>query len=121
MLLNPVQAFNRNDDVIYPAMVATGLLFQIFVFLLILWAGRRCFGVMRWSNDGFLEELRASTQPQASTTGALPELQEELSPDADQIEQTEPQINSSPIIAKHEMEDVVSKENCVELVTVVGK
>ena len=119
--LNPVQAFIRNDDVIYPAMVATGLFLQISVFLLILWAGRRCFGVMRWSNYGFLKELRASTQPQASTTGALPEIQKELSPGVGQTEQTKPQINSSPAIAKHEKEDIVSKENSVELVTVVGK
>ena len=59
--LNPVSAFNRNDVKIYPAMVGTGLGLQISVFLLMFWAGRRCFRVMRWSNDGFLEELRAST------------------------------------------------------------
>ena len=119
--LNPVSAFNRNDGVIYPAMVATGLFLQISVFLLILRAGRRCFGVMRWNNDRPSEELRASIEFQAPTTGTLPEIQEEPSPDADQIEQTKPQINSSPIIAKHEKEGVVSKEHSVELVTVVGK
>ena len=118
--LNPVSAFNRNDNVIYPAMVATGLFLQIFVFLIVLWVRRRCFKVMRWSKDGHLEGLRASTQPQAPTTGATPEIQEETSPDADQIEQTRPQINSSPTTVKNEMEDVVSKENSVELV-VVGK
>ena len=113
--LNPVSAFNRNNDVIYPAMVATGLSLQIAVFLLILRAGRRCFAVMRWSNDGPVEELRAPTQAQALATGTLSEIQEEPSPNADRIEQTRPQINSSPTIAKHEQED------SVELVTVVGK
>lgn len=119
--LNPVSAFNRNDGVIYPAMVATGLFLQISVFLLILWAGRRCFGVMRWSNYGPSEELRAPTQPQVPTTRALPEIQEEPSADADQTEQTNPQFNSSPTIAKHEKEELVSRENSVELVTVVCK
>ena len=121
VVLNPVSAFKRNDDVIYPAMVATGLFFQISVFLLVLWAGRRCFEVMRWSNDEPLEELRAPTQLQAPTTGAFPEIQEEPSPDADKIEQTRPQIKSSPTIEKHKEKDVVSKDNSVELVTVVCK
>lgn len=119
--LNPVSAFNRNNNVIYPAMVATGLFLQIAVFLFILWVGRRCFAVMRWRNDGTLEELRDSTQRRASTMEALPEVQEKPSQDAVQIEQARPQINSSPTTANHGKEIVASKEDSVELVTVVGK
>ena len=113
--LNPISAFKRNNDVIYPAMVATGLFLQVAVFLLIFWARWQCFAVMRWSNDGPLENLRASTQAHAPTTKALPEIRKESSPNADQIEQTSPQISSSPTTVKHEQEDSVT------LLTVIGK
>ena len=49
--LNPVSTFNHNDNVIYPAMVATGLFLEICVFLLVMWTRRRCFGLMWWSNN----------------------------------------------------------------------
>lgn len=119
--LNPVSAFNHNDDVIYPAMVATGLFLQIFVFLIILWTGRRCFEVMRWGNDVCPEELKASTQSQAPTKEALLEIQEGPSRDADQMERMQSQINSSPAIAKHEKEKATSQENSGVLVRVVRK
>ena len=118
--LNPVSAFNRNDGVIYPAMVATGLFLQISVFILILWAGWRCFRVMRWSNDVW-PESNPSTQTQAPTIGTLPVTQEGSAGDADQIQKIQPQIDSSQNIAQHEKEKVVSQEKSVELVTVVGK
>ena len=118
--LNPVSAFNRNNGVIYPAMVATGLFLQISVFILILWAGWRCFRVMRGSNDMW-PESNPSTQTQAPTIGTLPVTQEESAGDADPIQQIQPQIDSSQNIAQHEKEKVVSQEKSVELVTVVGK
>lgn len=122
--LDPVSAFNRNDDVIYPAMVATGLFLQVSVFLLILWTGRRCFGIMWWGSDIVCpEELKASIQAQAPTTGALLEIQEGPGPsrDADQIEQRQSQINSAPAIAKDEKQEVVIKESSVVQVSVVDK
>ena len=112
--LNPVSAFHRNDAVIYPAMVATGLSLQVAVFLLIFCIRRRCFAIMRWSNVGFLEKSRPSTQAQAPAT-ALREVRKVSTPNADQIEQTKPRIDSSPSTVKHEPEDSVA------LVTVVGK
>ena len=113
--LNPVSAFNHNDHVIYPAMVATGLFLQISVFLLILWTGRRCFGVMWWGNEVSPEGWKASTPSQASTTGALHETQEGPAPsrDADHIEQIQSQINSSPAIAKGEKQEIVIKESSI--------
>ena len=119
--LDPVSAFNRNDEVVYPAMVAIGLSLQISVFLLILWARRRCFGLMAWSNNIYPEELAASTQSQASTTGAILEMQEELSRDADGMGQTQSQIESCPIIVQHETEKVTRQENSAGVVRVVGK
>ena len=113
--LNPVSAFNHNDNVIYPAMVATGLFLQILLFLLILWTGRWCFRMMWWGNDLCLEEWTASTQSQAPTTGASLETQGGPGPsrDADHIEQIPSQIKSSPATAKNEKQEVVIKENSV--------
>ena len=108
--LNPVSAFNHNEDVTYPAMVATGLFLQVSVFLLILWTRRRGFGVMRWGNDVYPEELKVSTQTQAPTTGALLEIHEGPSRDADRTEQIQSQNNSSPAIAKHEKQEVIIRE-----------
>ena len=118
--LNPVSAFNHNDDVIYPAMVATGLFLQIIVFLLILWTGRHCFGVMWWGNDVCPEELKASTQSPAPTTKALNEGPGPCR-DADQIEQIQSQISSPPATAKHEKVAVVIKESSVVQVRAVNK
>ena len=113
--LNPVSAFNHNDNVIYPAMVATGLFLQISFFLLVLRTGRRCFRMMWWGNNLCLEEGTASTQSQAPTTGALPETQGGPGPsrDADHVDQIQSQINSSPAIVKDEKQEVVIKESSV--------
>lgn len=119
--LDPVSALNRNNHVVYPAMVAIGLSLQISVFLLIFWTRRWCFGLMAWSNNIYPEELAASTQSQASTAGAILGIQEEPSRDVDRKEQTQPQIKSSPTIVQHEKEKVTSQENSAGLIRVVGK
>ena len=121
--LNPVSAFNHNDSVIYPAMVGTGLFLQIIVFLLILWTGWRCFGVMWWGNDVCPKELEASTQSSAPTTGALLEVLEGPGPsrDAVEFEQIQSPINSTPATAKDEEKAVVIKESSVVQVRAVNK
>ena len=116
--LDPVSAFNRNDEVVYPAMVATGLFLQVSVFLLVMWAGRRCLGAMSWSNDIYPEGLEASTQSQASATGAILEIKEGPSRAADREEHIQPQIGSSTTIVKHEKGAVISQENSAGLVSV---
>jgi hypothetical protein len=47
--MNPTTTFDRNDQVIYPAMVATGLFLQLCVFGAMLWVGWPGFSVMWWS------------------------------------------------------------------------
>jgi hypothetical protein len=47
--LNPTNAFNLNDDVKYPAMVATGLSLQVCIFGAMVWVGLPGYRALWWS------------------------------------------------------------------------
>ena len=47
--LNPTRVFDRNNRVIYPAMVATSLSAQLLVFAAMVWVAWSGFRVMWWS------------------------------------------------------------------------
>ncbi|KAL9124575.1 MAG: hypothetical protein Q9217_006104 [Psora testacea] len=49
--LNPTKVFDRNNSVIYPAMVATCISFQICVFGAMLWVGGPGFRALWWSEN----------------------------------------------------------------------
>lgn len=49
--LNPATVFDRNNSVIYPAMVATGLSLQVCVLGAMLWVGWPGFRALWWSEN----------------------------------------------------------------------
>ena len=49
--LNPAKIFDRNNNVIYPAMVATCLSLQVCVFGAMLWVGWPGFRALWWNED----------------------------------------------------------------------
>ena len=49
--LNPATVFDRNNRVIYPAMVATGLTLQVCVLGAMLWVGWHGFRALWWSEN----------------------------------------------------------------------
>ncbi|KAL2044686.1 hypothetical protein N7G274_002460 [Stereocaulon virgatum] len=49
--LNPATVFDRNNRVVYPAMVATGLSLQVCVFGAMLWVGWPGFRALWWSEN----------------------------------------------------------------------
>ena len=49
--LNPATIFDRNNRVVYPAMVATGLSLQVCVFGAMLWVGWPGFRALWWSEN----------------------------------------------------------------------
>lgn len=84
--LNPTNVFDRNNGVIYPAMVTTCLSFQICVFGGMLWVGWPGFKALWWSENEkrAMSELRRypwvssiATQTDAFKPQPLRELSEE--------------------------------------------
>lgn len=49
--LNPTRVFNENQNIIYPAIVATGLSLQICVYGLMLWVGWPGFKALWWKEN----------------------------------------------------------------------
>ena len=49
--LNPTAVFDKNNHVIYPAMVATALCFQVCTFAAMVWIAWPGFRAMSWSAD----------------------------------------------------------------------
>lgn len=49
--LNPTKVFDKNQSVIYPAIVATGLSLQVCIYVLMLWVGWPGFRAMWWNKN----------------------------------------------------------------------
>jgi hypothetical protein len=62
VVLNPAQHFARNNQIIYPAIVATSLFLQFCVFIWIRWIGRAGFSMMQM-NERERGEALARWQP----------------------------------------------------------
>jgi hypothetical protein len=72
--LNDTQAFNLNDDVKYPAMVATGLSLQGCVFGAMVWVGLPGYIALWWSERekrGPAETNQSRTAPSTGVQGDL--------------------------------------------------
>ena len=65
--LNPTHMFDRNNGVIYPAMVTTCLSFQICAFGVMLWVGWPGFRALWWSKDEKRAASELTRQPWVSS------------------------------------------------------
>jgi hypothetical protein len=73
--LNATGAFNLNDDVKYPAMVATGLSLQGFVFGAMVWVGLPGYMALWWSE----RDKRGPAESNQSRTSPSTDIQEDHS------------------------------------------
>lgn len=80
--MNPTTTFDRNDQVIYPAMVATGLFLQLCVFGAMLWVGWSGLSVMWWSET----EKREASETKGNGSSC-----------ADKASQTDSRLKYSPM------------------------
>ena len=111
--LNPQSAFDRNNHVIYPAMVLTGVGFQLCVFAIMVWVGWHGFKVMWWRENEIREMV-----PHEIVYEIMPEIKESPPGDTYSEERGEVRMQTSLDI-ELELEHIGAQTQRKDLLTSV--